>query len=175
MQNRIYLVTIYKYYNYEHSILNAKVFDTLEEAIDFGKNTIKEYCYNIIFDSIRDEDLPEDITDNQLDSFINSDINIDYVILISMISKNRKTFNTSKELMEYFNNNIKQISNEELFDFLLSLIKEYNMIYNYNGTLRYTIISDQCPILEIGYSSEIDFNEEDCKKGIYVFKYEVRD
>ena len=147
---------------------------TLEEAIQVGKNSIRDYCYNIIFSDVNDDELPDDITDNQFEDFISEENKNfkKYIIIVNIISGNRKRFNTSKELMDYFNNNIKNISNDNLYDFLLSLVTSQSIWYDENGNIINSYINTQCPLLEFGYSSDIDFNEEDCKKGVYTFKYD---
>ena len=75
--------------------------------------------------------------------------------------------------MNYFNSNIKNISNDKLFDFLLTLVCSYDKIYNYKGEFIRNHIIDMCPRNELVFSNKVDFNEEDCKKGIYEFEYKI--
>ncbi len=73
--------------------------------------------------------------------------------------------------MDYFNTNINNIDNNNLYDFLLSLVNSVDTVYDYNGNILYRTIFNQQPLYESRYSSEVQFNEEDCKKGIYTFVY----
>ena len=163
---RIYMVTVSRQSNESNSLLDVEVCDTLESALEYGKIIIRNNCYNR---SNIDLDTEEDYI-NYLNR-IKKEHDIEYIILISEISTNRKRFNTSKELMDYFNTNIKNISNDNLYDFLLSLVDSITVLYDYFGNILYTHIDDASPIEENVYYSKIDFNEEDCKKGIYTFEY----
>lgn len=176
MNNRMYMVYASKYKTSENSILNVGLFDNLDEALKFGKNTIRNYCYNTIFKylPIKDSELPIDVTDDQLDNFIDIE-SFTYFITISVVSCNRKRFNTSKELMEYFNNNINNISNDNLYDFLLSLVEYHNKVYDYTGKFLWSSIIEQTFLNEKIYDSNIDFDEEKCKTQQYKFEYKTRD
>lgn len=167
MRNKLYLAIISKQvFNNKVSIIGCNIFDTIEEAMKFGKVTISDDCYN---NSLKDLD-----TNNEILLFIKNCkdlLDIDYKIRISIVSTNRKRFNTSKEIMEYFNTNIKNITNDNLYDFLLSLVESDDYVYDYEGNLLYHQIQDQSPILESGYSNDIDFDIESCKTGKYTFVY----
>ena len=185
--NKIYVIHVYEYngditsnedYCIRNKIIENDIAYTLEDSIKIGKNSIRNYCYNKIYEDVSDEDLdniPDNITDDQFESFISNKLKEGntYAIIISIISGNRKRFNNSKELMEYFNNNIKNISNDNLYDFLLSMVISEDRFYDYNGNYINTFIWDQCPLLESSWDAKIDFNEDDCKKGIYTFEYKV--
>lgn len=147
--------------------LDVGLYDTHEDALQAGKNAIFDHCYN---NSTKDL-----LTDEDVLEFINSEktMDIEYSIRISTVSTSRKKFNTSKELMEYFNTTIKSIPNNKLYDFLLSLVVSDDNVYDYQYNLLFNQIFEQCPMKEIGYSSNVDFNEEDCKNGIYTFEYEI--
>lgn len=166
MENRIYMV-ITSRVSIINSIIDAEICDTLEGAFEYGKNIIKDNCFNR---SKIDLDTEEDYI-NYLND-IKEDHNVEYTILISEISKDRKRFNDCKELMDYFNSNIKNISNENLYDFLLSLVNSVDTLYDYFGNILYKDITGmnfkRSPLV---YHSDIDFNEEGCKKGIYTFNY----
>ena len=136
--------------------IDGGIFYTLEEAIQNGIDSLSVYYKN------------NNRFIKNKDKFFK---NKDYYFSISIISTNRKRFNTSKELMDYFNTNIKNISNDNLYDFLLSLVDSITVLYDYFGNILYTHIDDASPIEENVYYSKIDFNEEDCKKGIYTFEY----
>lgn len=60
--------------------------------------------------------------ENELYEFVDKYIT-DFEFNVCVVSGDRKIFNTSKELMDYFNLKIKNISNENLYDFLLSLVQ----------------------------------------------------
>ena len=166
MKNKMFLCIVSKQYKNQNSnILDSNVLDTLEDALLFGTTTINNDCYEISDDEL--------VNKYDYINFINNlkESDIDYKIRIHIISTNRKRFNTSKELMDYFNTNIKNISNDNLYDFLLSLVDSEVVLYDYNMNILYKYIEDTSPIKEDVYYSKVDFNEEDCKKGIYTFEY----
>lgn len=168
MKSKLYLTGVSKISDNGSNIIQYDVYDTLEEALENGKDAIRSDCYN---NSLKDLD-----TNNEILSFIKSCkdlLDIDYKIRISIVSTNRKRFNTSKEIMEYFNTNIKNITNDNLYDFLLSLVESDDYVYDYEGNLLYHQIQDQSPILESRYSNDIDFDIESCKNGIYTFSYKI--
>ena len=136
--------------------IDGGIFYTLEEAIQNGIDSLSVYYKN------------NNRFIKNKDKFFK---NKDYYFSISIISTNRKRFNTSKELMDYFNTNIKNISNDNLYDFLLSLVNSISVLYDYFGNILYKYIDDASPVKENVYYSKVDFNEEDCKKGIYTFEY----
>ena len=161
MKNRIYLCTVSKQENDQSFILDTDVLDNFEDAMQFGKYIIESDCYN-------NEDK---VKINNYTKYI-SESALSYNILISEISKNRKRFNNSKELMDYFNTNIKNISNDNLYDFLLSLVNSIDNLYDYFGNILYRYIENMnFKINPSIYRADVDFNEEDCKKGIYTFNY----
>ena len=132
MKNRIYLCTVSKQENDQSFILDTDVLDSFEDAMQFGKYIIESDCYN-------NEDKVEI---NNYDKYITESA-LSYNILISEISKNRKRFNNSKELMDYFNTNIKNISNDNLYDFLLSLVNSIDNLYDYFGNILYRYIENK--------------------------------
>lgn len=146
------------------AIVDNEIFYTIEEAIDYGKYSFLNMFYNEYDRKI--------ISNNELDKFI-QDNNIEYIFNISIVSNNRKRFNTSNELMDYFNDNIKFIKNEKLFDFLLSLIQYYNITYDHHGNIISEEPIEQYPKDSYVVSSIVDFTFESCKKGKYRFQYDI--
>lgn len=153
--------------NYDCEFLDAIVdngiFYTLEEAISYGKWVFVNMACN--------EYDKEIITDKELDKFIN-DNKIEYRFIISIVSSNRKRFNSSNDIMDYFNSKIKFISNDNLFEFLLSLIENYNITYDYYGNIICEEPIQQYPKDSHVISSIVDFTIESCKNGNYKFKYD---
>lgn len=82
-------------------------------------------------------------------------------------------FDNNKNLMEYYNNNVNNISNDNLFDFLLTLIDEYDINYDYKGN----VISEEPQPQSFGsrvMAYHLDFSPESCSKGIiYGFDYSL--
>ena len=184
IMNRIYIVNVCEYngtinskdYCIRNKIIDSNIAYTLEDAIKNGKDIIESYFYNEIYENISDEEIdniPDELSDEQIENIISDRLknNISYLITVNIISGNRRRFNTSNELMEYFNNTIKNISNENLYDFLLSMVTHVDNLYNYKGEYISSYIWEQCPLLDPIWESNVDFNEEDCKKGIYTFEY----
>lgn len=166
MRNKLYLTGVSKISDDSINIIQYDVYDTLEEALENGKDAIRSDCYNNSNTTLK--------TENDYIEYLKSlkiKYNMYYLIEISIISTNRKRFNTSKEIMEYFNTNIFNISNDNLYDFLLSLVESDDYVYDYEGNLLYHQIQDQSPILESGYSNDIDFDIESCKNRKYTFVY----
>ena len=100
--------------NYDCEFLDAIVdngiFYTLEEAISYGKWVFVNMACN--------EYDKEIITDKELDKFIN-DNKIEYRFIISIVSSNRKRFNSSNDIMDYFNSKIKFIFHKSSIFFIL--------------------------------------------------------
>ena len=155
--NKVYIVTCG---NNKLTFFNPY---SLEEAIESGK-----FHFIDIFKQKYDR---EPYNDNEFQDFIESDIKCPF-FNISIISGNRLRFNTSKELITYFMNNINKINNNELFDFLLSFVDSYDMVYNYKGEFMNYIVSSQCPSEEYGWDAHIEFTEESCKEGKFLFSYD---
>lgn len=163
--NKIYIIHVFKYrgdisygdgFCIRDSIINNGIAYNLKDAIAIGKNNLKDY-----------------LDDNEIDIQDELNKNYSYAIVVSIISGNRIRFNTSGELMDYFNNNIDNISNDNLYDFLLSLVESDDYVYDYNGNFIFNIINEQCPLLEYIWDADVDFNEEDCKQGKYTFEYRI--
>ena len=148
------------------AVVDNEIFYTLEEAIEYGKYSFLNMIYN--------EYEKEIISKEELDNYI-KDNNIEYIFRVSIVSNNRKRFNTTKELMDYFNSNINFISNDNLFNFLLSLIQYYNISYDYNGNIISEEPIEQYPENLNMTSSIVDFTVESCKNGKYRFKYDILD
>lgn len=146
------------------AIIDNGIFYTLEEAIDYGKLVFTNMACN--------EYYVETITDEELDNFI-KDNKIEYRFTISIISNNRKRFNTDKELMDYFNSKINSISNDNLFEFLLSLIEYYDITYDHHGNIICEEPIEQFPKNSYVTSCIIDFTIDGCKKGEYRFHYDL--
>ena len=66
------------------------------------------------------------------------------------------------------------ITNDNLYDFLLSLVNCEYIQYDYNGDIVYSDIVHYSPLKEKVFSCNINFNEKDCKNGIYTFSYKIR-
>lgn len=136
--------------------IDGGIFYTLEEAIQNGIDSLNVYYKN------------NNRFIKNKDKFFK---NKDYYFSISIISTNRKRFNTSKELMDYFNTNIKNISNDNLYDFLLSLVVSDDRFYDYKGKLITSAPQKQYPKLESYCSSIVQFSMESCEIGYYKFCY----
>ena len=135
-----------RYFNYIYAY-------SLEEAIDKGKKEL----YNYYIDS------------NSKISFDDFMKKLDYYFFINVISGNRLRFNTYKEINDYFTNKISKISNDKLYDFLLSLIDHMYYAYDYTGKLLEYM--GDLPMVEnkvIIY--DIAFTEEGCLNNEYQFK-----
>lgn len=144
------------------SIVDNGIFYTLEEAITYGKYSfLNMACNSYDKDNITESELNEYIQDN----------NIEYNFTISIIANNRKRFNTCNELIDYFDSNIKSISNDNLFDFLLSLVESYNITYDYHGNIIAEEPIPQYPKDSIVVSAIVDFTINSCKNNQYRFEY----
>ncbi len=148
------------------SYSNRFICYTLDEAIESGIEDIK-WQYNNISNT------DTDITDIELENFINKITYFEFSI--DIISGNRKRFNTSKELMDYFNTNIKNISNDNLYDFLLSLVESDRRLYDYKGNFISSEVSIQIPKDEYCIRSNVQFSMESCRNGEYRFEYRYED
>lgn len=151
-------------YNIHTSFNN--IYYILEDAINDGIIELKNICldyYNA-----------EAVSINRLKKFYNKK-DIYYDFTISVISPKRVRFNSSKELMNYFNNNIKNISNnEELYNFLLTLVQYDNRYYDYNAKLKGCEPVPQYPEQSLG--CVVDFSYESCiRRGYYKFDYTCKD
>lgn len=135
----------------------------LEDAIRNGIQWVRE-----TFQDAYDRD---PIYDKEFNQFC---IDRNICFQISIISGNRLIFDTTDELMGYFFQNIKNIPNEEIYDFLLSLVEDQTLFFDYNGKLINSEISSQCPREEYGWDAHIEFTEESCKDGKYKFTYNDR-
>lgn len=136
----------------------------IEDAIETGKTQFVEMFY---------EKYDHKPSYQELENFIHNEI-YDPYFSINIISGNRLIFDTTDELMGYFFQNIKNIPNEEIYDFLLSLVEDQTLFFDYNGKLINSEISSQCPREECGWDAHIEFTEESCKDGKYKFTYNDR-
>ena len=162
--NKMYLISALEYTGYiRTNIINFNICDTLEDAIEKGIYFIKEYICNLM-----DEDIDE-ISYDYYNQLIKNNCNISYYINISVFSTNRKSFKSPKDLMEYFNNNIKDISNENLYDFLLSLVECDTRLYDYKGKYKSNMIFGRQFLKDQQYAYNLEFTEESCMNGIYEF------
>ena len=93
---------------------------------------------------------------------------IDYCLFVFTISGNRIQFNTIRELKDYFKNNILKISNDSLYDFLLSLVEYNYCAYDYKGNLIDNMAF--LPNFNETVVYDIEFTEDDCKNGKYMFR-----
>lgn len=128
---------------------------TLEEAIEKGKQKLFEYYTNFKpkFSKISFDDYMK---------------KIDYCLFVYTISGNRNKFKSIKELKDYFENNISKISNDLLYDFLLSLIEYNYCAYDYKGNLLETI--GFLPSFNETVVYNIEFTEDSCRNGKYIFR-----
>lgn len=141
------------------------IFYSLEEAINIGKTELYNFCCDY-FDT-------NEVSKNKLYKFYNNK-NIYYEFQISIVSGSRKRFNTSIEIMEYFNRCINHIPNNKLYDFLLSLVEYDNRYYRYDGKLKGGEPKTQKPKLECAFSSRVYFSMESCKRrNWYIFEYDI--
>lgn len=169
MDNNIYILNLNIAKNnwnceFLDAVVDTEIFYTLKDAIEYGKYSFFNMLYNEYeIESNFDEKLNKFIQDNK----------IEYIFTVSIVSGKRKRFNTSKELMDYFNTNINNIPNEELFDFLLSLIQYYNITYDYNGNIISEEPIEQYPKNSYVTSSIVDFTIDSCKEGKYRFNYDI--
>lgn len=139
------------------------IFYSLEEAINIGKIELYDLCCNYL-----DTD---EVSKSRLYKFYNNK-NLYYEFQISVVSGNRKRFNTSDEIMEYFNKYINHIPNNKLYDFLLSLVECDNRYYHYDGKLKGGEVIAQAPKLENVFASRVYFSIESCKRrNWYIFEY----
>lgn len=160
---RMYLISALEYTNgIRSNIIKYSICNTLEEALLKGKYYIKEYVCDKF-----DMDIDE-VSNTQYDQLIKID-NCTYILDISVFSTSRKNFNSPKELMDYFNSNIKNISNENLYDFLLSLVECDSRIYDYKGLYQNNLIFARQFLLEQPHAYDLSFTEESCVNGIYEF------
>lgn len=142
---------------------NSFHYYSLEESLKAGINQFHEMFHN------KYNRFPDG--KEELDEFIMKEID-DPTFMISIISGNRLRFKTSKELIDFFMNNIRKIKNEDLYDFLLSMVQSHDMFYNYKGECIGSEITSQCPYEEYVWDAHIEFTEESCKDGKFRFSYD---
>ena len=157
--NKIYIV---EYNNKTSNINTPFVCYTLQEAINIGMSQFT--------DAFFDTHEREPIDNNELEKFIQENYR-DLDFIIKVISGNRLRFRTTEELIYYFLNNIDNIDNENLYDFLLSMVESQELFFNYKGELEGVDFATQCPYEENGWNPKVYFTEELCKEGKYTFAY----
>lgn len=164
ISNLSYVITERKYYKFPiEKCKKYNSFDnTLEDTVVWMKDKLESEFY--------DNYGLEPKSDEELYEFVNKYIT-DFEFNVCVVSGNRKIFNTSKELMNYFNLNIKNISNENLYDFLLSLVQWDGLSLDYKGNITGNCICEQYPINEHIIISDVKFSEKSCKKRNYTFSY----
>lgn len=139
------------------------IFYSLEEAIDIGKIELYDFCCNYYDCNY--------VSKRQLYKFYNNK-NLYYEFHISVVSGDRKRFNSSNEIMKYFNENINNVSEDQLYQFLLSLVQCENRYYRYDGKLKGGEIIPQAPKLECAFECRVYFNMESCgRRNEYIFEY----
>ena len=160
----IYVLTLYV--SSDDNKINYRsnnIFYSLEEAINHGKIELYDLCCDW-FDT-------DDVSKRKLSKFYNNK-NLYYEFQVSIVSGNRKRFNTSNEIMEYFNKYINHIPYNKLYNFLLSLVECDNRYYRYDGKLKGGEIVVQAPKLENVFASSVYFSIESCKRrNWYIFEY----
>ena len=163
--NKIYISTLSFVRSKTKELKQFNTFyNTLEDSIKWMRITLEAEYYEVYERDSKDDD--------ELNEFIEEYITeFDYDICV--ISGSRKVFNTSKDIMEYFNMNIKTIKNDKLYDFLLSLVQWDWLFMDYKGNIINNCIVEQDPINESTIINEIKFSEESCKSGKYKFLYEI--
>ena len=127
---------------------------TLDNALDRAISHINTH-YNYYKDNYKD-----------INDYL---IQEDCYIYIDVISCNRVKFKSKLELKNYFDLNINNISNNKLYDFLLSISDHDSRCYDYYRNL---ISSEQflhCDNTDI-LAYEIKFTEDSCNKGKYTFR-----
>ena len=126
------------------------------------RSTLEDEYYEVY------EKEPKD--DNELNKFI-EDYITEFDFYVNIISGNRILFETADELMLYFKNNIDNVPNDNLYDFLLSLSDSNLLWIDYNGDIIKQSIQPQHPYGERVVAFNVDFTEESCKCGKYQFIY----
>lgn len=149
---------------YKNEISNTStsfIHYSLKEAIDCGINQFAEAFY---------EKYEREPINNELENFIQSELT-ESTFIISVVSGNRLRFNTSKELINYFLDHVDRVDNENLYDFLLSLVESHELFFDYNGECISSDVTSQCPSEEWVWEAHIEFTEDSCKEGKYIFSY----
>lgn len=156
-------------------ILYSDIYEIDSNALTDGIKFLRNYCHEKLYGDLyrisNNIDIPDKVTDAEFGRWINLESynNKKYSIIIDTISTERKYFNNAEELMSYFNDNIKSISNKELFDFLLSLIDRYTIRYDCFGNYLTKEPFLNSFVNQHFVSPNIDFNEDECFNGIYTF------
>lgn len=142
------------------------IFYSLEDAIEYGKSEFV-YMYNNYYNDSSNKN-PSII---DLEEFI-KEKSIQYFFDIKIVSGNRKKFNTCAELMDYYNKHVKDIPNDNLFNFLLTLVDSYDISYDFKGNIISEEIIPQKFLKNDMVDYQFDFSPESCSKGIvYKFYY----
>lgn len=154
--NRIYITNIQIKNKKGYPIyMNSFYSYDLEDAITKGKNELFNYYNNHKprFRKISFDDYME---------------KLEYCFFIDTISGNRIKFKSYFDLKEYYDQNILNISNNELYDFLLSLLEYMYSAYDYKGNLIESegFFDDDIEKLAV---YEVRFTEDGCSKGEYLF------
>lgn len=137
-----------------HEYHGSNISYTLEEAITAGKELYNSYykCY-----------CEDDI---DFDTFMKDK---DCYFFVNIVSGNRKRFNSYDELMKYFNDNINNIPNDKLYDFLLSLVNYEYRAYDYKGNYIACEAMFE-PIKDQFVAWDIKFSMESCKNRDFIFR-----
>ena len=141
----------------------SDIFYSLDEAVRLGKLELYNFCCDY-YDQ-------EEVSKGKLYKFYH-DKNLYYDFTVSVVSGSRKRFDTSDEVMEYFNKCIDHIPDNKLYDFLLTLVECVNRYYRYDGKLKGGEPVVQCPRLERAFARRVYFSMESCqRRNWYIFEY----
>lgn len=136
--------------------ISFNIYDfTLDDALNHAISHINTH-YNYYKDNY-----------NSIDDYL---IKEDCAIYINVLSCNRIKFESKLELKSYFDSNINTISNDRLYDFLLSISDHDTRCYDYYKNF---IDSEQhlhCANTDI-LAYDLKFTEESCSRGEYIFEY----
>lgn len=164
--NKMYNMELVEYINgIKTKIIKTGIYDTLEDAIYSGKNNLISFIRDLI-EYEKDDNISKIIQDYINNALING---IEYSIIINVFSTNRKKFIEAKDLIDYLNNNIINVPDCELYDFLLSLVEYDTRIFDYNGNYQSNMIIGRSMLNTRSY--DLDFTEDSCKYRKYKFKY----
>lgn len=118
---------IVKYCYLDKDIYN-NFYYSLEEAIEHGKDLLKDAL-------------------KRTASYLNMDIKdildiVEYSFIIKQVSCNYIKFNEDNEREEYYKNNISNITKENLYDFLLSILNYVEYTLDLDGNITYNSCND---------------------------------
>lgn len=141
---------------------------SLKDAIEYGVQSFKDLFYNKYLKDYENED--------ELNEFIENEIRNDNIrgeFIIEIISCNRLEFESEHEILSYLIENIDNVSNDNLYDFLLTMVNSEVRFYDHKGNYISNDINTQNCGLEC-YNSQVSFSEYSCKERKFQFAYEYK-